>query len=342
MLREFADVMGSGPVPETMGKRLGLLEFLLSDLNRTGGGIMIQDSTGTVRENRIRYFQRDTRDTVVTDFDNYDCTGTEDDFLEDTVQIDNEIGSKEMRLSRERMRQICVDQSAAGSFFFRYLMKSMNAVRDELDRQVMTEVGNDCVGINVNNLVSDVASAAAKGITVLETNGENRQDGMNELQIDWSENQMPGRGFLIGQGNLERFFMNLNVGCCNDGGIDFSRVASGMNFGALVDQNANELLGDNNVLAIAPGVIQLLTGHENVGAGNVAWNENYAHLQIPDNRIPGLIYDWDIIYTPCDKVYDMRLKLYWEKWCWPTDVFGATDDLSGVTGVFEYTLNRAS
>ena len=233
-----------------------------------------------------------------------------------------------------------------GEYFTRTLARYMHAMRTKMNRQLLADLElANCVGVNINNIVSAVPSSSCKEVTMLNIDGQNLQDGFNTMRIDFDDNQMNGMPAIIGQGNFERFLMNSDVGCCNDGGIDMAQVAefigrTGLSFWK--DQNFNEIIGEDNIWMIAPGAMQVLTFNENQGPGNVGWNENYAHMRIPDDKIPGLVYDFDIIYDSCKKIYKERLSVWFDHDCWPSDVFAAGDELEGVTGIFCFNINRAS
>ena len=89
-LKEYPAIQGVNNT-EMLGKKNGLLEFALSELNMQGVEKIDLDPNrnGTVRECRIRYFQRGTdADITIDTGGETDCEDGEDQFLEKTVNIE--------------------------------------------------------------------------------------------------------------------------------------------------------------------------------------------------------------------------------------------------------------
>jgi hypothetical protein len=347
-LANFEEYVGINN-PRTMAQKNGILTALRSDTNLAGAQQMTTepDNDGKFRAIRVKYMQRDSDSTNVTDPDNYDCdTGTEDQWKEASVPTSDFSyeGTKEMKLSRNYLRQICDDDAVFGEFFQTVVLKSMNAVRTGIGKKVLTSIATGCVGVNLGNEVSGVPSASAKSIQILKSDGAADHYGLAQVGVDMSENEVDGVHSIVGQGNWQLFHHMAGMSCCNDSGIDgaMSNDWYSQNYRYHLDQNANSILGTNNALVIAPGAVQLLTFCENQGNGFVDYNGNYAHITLPDPVVPGLMYDWELKYSPCKKYFITHFGAWYYTWCWPSDVFSASDRLNGMTGVFLYTGTKGS
>ena len=341
LLNELDAITGKN-TPEMMQKKNGTLEALTSAGNKMGfDALPLGQGEGRVKQTRVRYLQRSCDDTAITSYASRTCgTGTEKAFLETTVDVNNYVGSRNIQLSNSEMRQLCVDSKAMGAWFRRNIMSEMNAVHTTLNNALLENIYNNCVGVNINNLVSGVPSASAKDITVLTGDCKtNCVDGINELLRDYSEHQYLGAPFIVAQGNFAKAMLNLKYGCCNQDGIDWNKVSdyiSSNGFAFYDDHNVNSVVAQDAVLMLAPGASQVLFWNENAGDFEVQYNDVYAHTMFASPWIAGLNFDLDIHYDDCTKVYWLQFGVHYEPWCLPSDAFDDCDELAGVSGVWLY------
>lgn len=345
LLNELESITGIN-TPEMMQKRNGTLQALTSAGNKTGfEQLPLGQSEGRVKQTRVRYFQRSCDDTAITSYGDRTCgEGTEKPFLELTVDVNNYVGSRNMLLNEATMRQLCVDSKAMGAWFRRNIMSEMNAVHTTLNNALLTNILDNCVGLNING--DGGPSSSAKEITVLTGDCKsNCVDGINELRRDYSDHQYSGMPFIVGQGNFQKVMYNLDYGCCNDFGIDWNKVADYIQshgFAYFEDQNGNELIGPDGILMMAPGASQVLFWNENAGDFQHQFNDLFAHTSFPSPWIPGLTFDLDVKYMDCDRAYWVQFGVHYEPWCLPEDAFAACDDLFGVSGVWLYEAVAAA
>jgi hypothetical protein len=144
------------------------------------------------------------------------------------------------------------------------------------------------------------------------------------------------RPLVVGAGNIGLYARILNVGCCNQEGIDLSR-ASG-EFLYFRDEQVNAPAsptggwGVNNYGVFSPGSVQLLTFTDNAGEfRNVS--DTFAHDTITD-PVTGLTFDFNLLYKPCERVYSMGLCIWFDLFTLPLNMYPAGHALEKVNGTF--------
>lgn len=338
--------VSSQNTPELLFKRVGALEWILSPLNRPEQPVtIIADAMdNNVATARIVYRQRGTKDEVMTDRSAVTCAGTERLLKKCTFDIEQWAGTPERKITTERFRQLCAGGSPMEGFMMQEVFADLNAIREHINEALLTELSTTCVGVNVNNLVSDTPSANAKTVTLLDADGNPIVYGINQIAEDMDLNQVSGPFGLIGQGNLSMFSRQAQWGCCNDGGLDLGLASQWIqnNMAFYMDASANSILGDNNFLVLAPGVAQMPTFNEYRGVNVIEYNDLYAKMRVPDPILPGLEYDFRVKYDICDESWTFNASVHYDFWCWCADVFQSTDELSGMTGVFLYNAAQSS
>ena len=336
-----------GNAPEYYATKNGTLAAITSNYNVGATEIELGQADGTIRRARVRYISRKTTDAISTDFDDITCgTGTSTVFKETTLEISEEICiDGGITITENEMKKLCMTNADYQSWRDRVLMTYINSLHTKLDQEILTKISLNCIGVNVKNKTSlGVPLATAKTINVLSGDCKSAcTDGVNELLIDYEDNEQIGAPIIIGQGNWEKLMLNLGYGCCNDYGVDFGKVQSFISsrgYAFYKDQNANAILGDDQILVLAPNAVQFVSWNAFDGM-EIPWNGSFAHLTMPDPKYPGLMWDFHLKYNDCtdrngNGTYWLNLKLMWDVFCAPSDVFESSDPMYGVTGVFRY------
>jgi hypothetical protein len=218
------------------------------------------------------------------------------------------------------------------------VMSSMNGLRSKFNRDLVTQM--------VNNFDPHPgSSAAAKNVTLLgraATGATATQapiwDGWNDVMQDYDEAGLKGKPLVVGFGNFNRFNRTLGFACCNDAGVDQSKLPSEYKY--FKDIIAPQVWGANNFAVLAPGVVQLIT--YNKYRGTFVEEGNKFAIQrgvIPDPTVPGLLWDVKLEFDTCEEVYNLKISLHYGLWNIPNDAFASNDRLyygGAITGAFRY------
>lgn len=350
ILRDLRD-MAQPNAPETAVHMNGTLNAMLSPYNNRSAWEPLGVNDGTVRQMRIKYLRRGIVDDVLEDFADIECgIGTDPAYTEITMEITEEIAMPAITISEMDMKKLCMTGADYEGWRDRVLLTNMDALRTKLSRNILQKIALNCIGVNINNVETGAPSPNPKNINVL-TGDCNAvcADGISELLIDYEDNQLNGAPIIIGQGNWQKAMMGLDWGCCNTSGIDMNKVRASINAHQSAwfkDTGSNAILGQDNILVLAPGAVQFIPWNPFKGMEK-AWNGNFAHLTLPDPVFPGLKWAWHIKYTDCTDdtglgTYWMNLKAMWDVFCIPGDAFQAGDDIFGMTGAMIYHAQAAS
>lgn len=331
--------------PLFMTSKNGTLEAIMSGINKSGfRQAQLSEANGKLLGKfRVAWTQRFLADDVT---DSLDCDAPADKLpeYEQEYDVTNQIQSVGFTLQAADWQKICRDEKAVNDILGAYIMSDMNAARQALNERVADWVNDNLIGLNLANLVSDTPSASAKTLTILTTDGAARAQGLAQLNLDRTTNYLQGPLLMAGQGNLQMFLQLLQIGCCNDSGIDNSKVAEYMGrngYGFFLDQYGNTAYGDNTCVVFAPGSLQLLTWNRFVGmySSNIAGVKTFT---MADPVIEGLVWDVLVKEVPCADgtgmpAYQFKLQLNYEPIAnIPDDAYSGSDPLRGMNGIFLY------
>lgn len=201
------------------------------------------------------------------------------------------------------------------------IMNSMNGIRVAMNKDLLT--------LMASNFSPKPGSAStAKDVTLLGKHGAGataRQapiwDGFNDIMMDYDGAELLDNPFIVGFGNFNRFNTALGYACCNDL-VDMSQLSPKYNY--FKDLTADSVWGANNFGVFAPGVVQLITFNENRGtfSGQHGASE---YGVLPDPKIPGLLWDFQLDFDTCAKKYNLLVSLKFGLWTVPSDAYKSGD-----------------
>jgi hypothetical protein len=298
---------------------------------------------------RVKYLQRSTESDVKT---TADCNfGTHKPYKETTVSISDYV-EIDIALAEEEVRLYCSQASDLKKFGMTTLMydhvlrvmSSLNGVRSKMNRNLVSTMAN-------NFDPHPGSSSSAKDVTMLGKTATGATalqapiwDGWNDIMQDYETAGLSGKPLVIGFGNFNRWNRTLGYACCNDAGVDASRLPSEYSY--FRDLVAPSEWGANNIAVLAPGVVQLITYNKYRGTFVTEGNKfALERFTIPDPTVPNLLWDAKLEFDSCTEVYNLKLSLTHGLFVLPNDSYAANDRLyygGSITGAFRYNVLQGS
>lgn len=316
--------------PNTRRSFLGYLDALRSSMNMGGVQVIpVQDETKR-KIVRIAYNQRVIENEVDAQ-ESTDCTPPRyPDYLETEFEVDK-FAQYEFGLSQREATLICLGGDNQ-QLINRFLFQAFDAVNRKIDRTLLTEQSTS-FGFNYGNTPG---SATAKSINVLVgSTGAPLATGIQTLKQDYYEkNQYEGTPLIIGQGNIFKYYETITSGCCNQDGVDMGAYAARTGAALFLDTLVEDVLGTNQFIVLAPGMLQFVPYHRYVGynAGQMGTAFN---TTITDPRT-GMTYDMKVDVDGCNEKYYIRISLNYGLWVQPNDTFHQDDPLYRTNGSLRY------
>lgn len=354
ILRQMKDIAKTNYAFE-LGRKNGMLDFLTSPVN---GSVKmdlnnVQEGKKYVKS-KVVYKKRTKPCEILTDDSVGDVCDTPTEPTEESVDvtITKRVGTQPKAFTNANMINICQDTNA---FIQEYVMSDMRALREKVN-EVQLALADDAIGVNHEHDGTSTAAGAYKTLQILGTSADIGQQvplysKFVEVGLDYSNNQLSGIPQLVGQGNLEKFMTLQKFACCNSYGVAYENAIAQSGVAFYLDQSANNILGANKFLSIAPNTLHLLWFNKN---RNININsELVRHIVVPDPIYPGLAWDLDFKWDECDEKWIYRLSAWHDQFkAYQADAFGADgsgapspnnceDELVGTTGVFGYTATSA-
>lgn len=325
------EILGN-KAPSLTRTKVGYLQALTSPQNTAGVTILpVDPGNGKNKSVKIKFIQRGIEDDI-TETPITDCSTTlEKTPFEDTKAVTRYIGTKGMKFDENEMRKLCEADAD-------YMAAQINSMIDplivQLNKKLLT-----LQAANFGLFVPDVSPDTYKELQLLKNSGEDmRYKGESDLMLDMENAGVSGRPILVGAGNIYHYAQMAKIGCCNDGGLNLGNAAA---FDYFFDKHAGAILGgDNRVIAMAPGYVQLLTWNKYVGTYKKE-NDVFSHGTIMD-PITGLVFDMKWHYNDCDDTYSVHFFLNYDIYFIPATAFATGDELEGVNYTWLYDITDGS
>jgi hypothetical protein len=299
-----------------------------------------RNNKGHIKEARIKYMPRMTKDKVKT---TADCVaGDPVEYIEDNTLLDIYV-QVDISLGMDEIRVFCEEASSAVAGLpvpynlrevTKRILNAQNALRTKINEAVVTKLSNS-FGINARSGVATttsipVISAGATGIVA----GAPIFEGFQTLLSDFTENELYGTPIIIGKGNFEKFDLGTNKYGLQNSGVDFSSVSQDYKF--FVDKAVNTIVGANELIVMGEGSAQFMSWNKYVDAFEGTFGAA-TMFTIPDTVIPNLMYDAKFEFDTCEDKFLLRLSANAGVYVVPTDAYGTYDDLAGSNGLLRYT-----
>ena len=224
----------------------------------------------------------------------------------------------------------------------------MDGLRQKINEKVIAAMA---ANVGVNN---STGNNLPKSLCFIDAvNGGKSEKGITDLISDLAENEINCTPLIVGFGNFFKYNTSLSYGCCNYGGLNFDAMNQAALHKFYYDTRVPKVLGaSNDFFVYEPGAVQfvyynitkplLQNGYPNTG--------DTIYGMIPDELVPGLIYNMKIEKTNCavnngrseiDIRWTLSLWLDFDIVFLPTDVYKDGDNLytnNGiVNGLLRYT-----
>lgn len=347
-LRELTQ-MGTdmGPAP------VGFLQALRTQRNigTFDSGVMpLSSPSGKNRQMRVAYKQRALR-SAVTSAKN--CLPVaERDYLEEIVAVNLE-SHHTITLSEDKIRTLCdawqrfvqggglqgrgsITQYPILVEIANIIAMDMPAIREDMNIKMQA-----LLALGYTGKWQGQAGAAPFPPLTFNMLALNRQtlraDGLNDFRKELVKMGASGLPFVVGSGNIQDVTYLAGAACCNDQGIDLSRLSANVGFETWLDfQIATSLGNANAILSWLPTSLQMLSYNRYRPYPDLPFSSEidgkYRGI-IPDPQLPGFFYDMSIEADKCTEAYTVKLDAYYDLWRAPLNMFPVGDRMEGVNGV---------
>jgi len=315
-------VAGENGNPILNRQPTGFIDALVSSENTAGMEVdsLLDKGDGKINTVQLKYLKPDSvSDATSTITDLCEEEGVEHAYVYDEPELTEEVASSVTLVTEDQIRTLC---ESGQEFWNRLVLGKMNSVMRKMNEtliaQFVSGAGNFWNGDAGPNSYAFLNNDS--GIYSPDVNGEVMM--MRDIQNTGAV----GRPIVVGGGNIDHYRRLQQYGCCNNVGLDNSKIAD---FDFYYDQFMDSVLAsaseDNMFFAWAPRAAQLLTKCYNKGQF-AKTGSDFTFNTIVDPRT-GIEYDFELFYDKCSpRGYKMRLSLRYGLWQLPLDMFKSTDD----------------
>jgi len=206
------------------------------------------------------------------------------------------------------------------------------------------------------NIVS--GSNAARTINIPQTPNMTLNTGVIQLLRDFQENEICGDPCLVGGGLFAGYNIAQQIACCNEAGLDFSRLGLPRFF---FDKDSQAIWGANQIGAFSPGSVKFINRQRYVGpyAGEKG-NSFFFTLPLPVSEfgcaqdcLSDLVFDVQMRYIDCptsvtingsavtvNRGWQFIISKTYALWVQPTDAYAAGDPLANTNGTLRYVITN--
>lgn len=309
-------------------EQFGFLDSVVDPINKSGFEQIRTDvGDGKNRNVIVRYMQPgDLAETSATPGDAC-APGITVNEIRALVPVTRYRRSPVMSFTTEQLKTLC---DAPSEYRAKVIMSRMNALLRAINRDLLA------LYLAGHGEFMD-GTATYKTVNILNADAGGRvsadPDGVHFMLEEFRLMGAFDTMLVAGAGNLSRYADLLKLPCCNQWGEDLSRVNEMGQMKWFWDRDVDNIIGTppadvNYMTAFQPGAVQLLEHMENVGDFAQAVDGYYAHTTIMD-PFTNMLFDFELIYDPCDKVWNMFFFKKYDLWFLPDNQYKATDDRFG-------------
>lgn len=232
------------------------------------------------------------------------------------------------------------------------ILEGCNILLRAINRQLVTLMVTQ-FGENVNT-----GSSAARTINIAQTPVMDLDAGIIQLLQDFQDNEICGDPCIVGGGLIAAWEKTLALACCNNAGLDFSRLGIPRIF---FDKDTNALWGNNQFGAFAPGSVKFISRNKYVGpyAGQKGTSFFFtialpvAEFGCAPDCLNDLMFDVQMKYIDCPTSVDVQdsavvvnrgwqfiISKEFSLWVQPDTAYQNTDPLDDTNGALRYVLTN--
>lgn len=330
------DLISGGFTPGQTMQHVGFLAKL-AELNRTAGyRIEGTRNDGGKKLTRVIFRQPASRfettdDVEACDTDNAPCPSDVDVAMEDGVCKLSKFTLKELRALTSELGGVTntatTRHSLPGNDPMGYQRTATGNVPlpGPVVREIGAQIANDIralleqVNIRLLVLMQDFLQTNGAGfdnLTLVKADGSVNQAALTDIAWAYTNALQGGRPIVIGGSQiLHRFFVLLNIACCNTAGVNTNdpnnRTADlewwrDSMLNATVTQGGSKVFQDDQFFVMSPGTARFV--QDNEFEGDYAPNSTSALWAARTVEIPGtgIMIDQEITLNTCGKIWTVK------------------------------------
>lgn len=320
----FCQSGGSEPLP--------LIGFLFSEENN--GGRLEQIAVQGTRLKTVQLvYTRRVLEAEVDDYINYD-TCTASIVRGETSQTYTFDETKGLEIARKfdfiDLARRCESDEM---YFARLLSELIDGAERAMETQAATYLA---AGIGAFATIdTDGVVGTLKSVATKLSDGTTDYDAYEQIMASARFNQFCSAPIIAGDFDIAYYFDRIDAGCCAQTGLDFSRVAQGLPT-LLKSYRMGAALGSNaEFLVMEAGAALPIWYNQYVGdLGARLSSDTHQFVTVVSRR--GIPFDVSVI-RDCDTIH-VKVKLAWDLFFKPTDMYENSDILDGVTGILNFKV----
>ena len=291
----------------------------------TQGTILRQVAPGAGKKRKVEriYRQRTETSDVIQDGIKVCTTDEEAGRFTDEIEFD----STGIRLARKINPTALADLCESNEFYVQEeIMDMMSAMLRSLNENLialaLAEVGK--YGAGQTDLIGDVLQLVTR-----DGDGKIDEDFITELQFATLNANYNFSPFILGWNEWFKVFKKLEVGCCNNFGLDIGQMFQQFDHVFIPDRNVPGTFGTNGALIWEPGSLQCIYWNEFDGpVGINRLTDDSEQQTILKDPWVGFPFDYWVTWNCNDFV--IGLKVLYKLVGLPDDMFHAGDTFDGV------------
>lgn len=261
-VQQVLDDIAGGNVPTLKFDNFGTLQWLTSSTNTSGfEGLQNQDPGGKNNTVKIWYWTN-PRTAAGTSCNPNICTAGTTTAQKNAEMTLSYCRNVELTLDEAEFRNFCGPDGATikeSPFAQKQIQAKLN--------QLFDGISTDAVGyINAHagNFYGGVAGP--KSLIMLRADGSPYHGAETTVSNDLEDAGILGTPAAIGQGYLRTYSKTVKLACCDNTGIDLSKMSSST-WGYFSEKKVDTVVGGaDNFFVLAPGAVQMVSKVKWVGA----------------------------------------------------------------------------
>ncbi len=216
----------------------------------------------------------------------------------------NQAASKAWKLSADEFAEACGGVSARRA---NKLRRAAATLRLDANKKIITNL----YGLVDNYANGDNALTATRALNLISDKGDINPVEMAKISGEYRDSMFDGEWVMIGGSNLATYFDVMKYRLSPEGkmGLDLNLEDFPFIYDSSFDPIFQNLAGDSDshAVTIPVGSIFVDIWNENTGDKII----NMPHQIATTIEIDGIMYDYELAWIQCDKVWKEKLTLHW-------------------------------
>lgn len=229
---------------------------------------------------------------------------------------------------------------------------------------LMSEINKDLIADMATQFGENTVTGSNTGKVInINRNGDQviLDDGIVDVLRDMQENEICADPCFIGGGLWSAWNMSQVMACCNQAGMDLSRIGLPRFF---FDKSTQSIWGENSAAMLSPGSVKFIGRNKFAGAfAGQKGTSFFTKLPLPveefgcnnDSCLRDLVFDLQLRYIDCpttinvgetpttvNRGWEVIISKEYALWVQPTNAYAADDDLEGTNGTLKYFLSNST